>query len=129
MGLLFAAGVMSLQLAAAPVPAPPLSGAPEVAEDWAAQERPSQAAIVEAVRATLAEQKVSDTRKPLPEETVVLRSAKYEQFAATFSEAAVPGCLRPDGLKRQPTGWGVFQLTGLLQAPFVLVAKLRGKCR
>lgn len=123
MSMQLAATLLATQLALAPVPPPP-----PVAEDWAAQPLPDHKAIEEAVRQALAEQKAVDAELPLPPERVVLRSAKYEQFAATFSEAAVPGCLRPDGLKRQPTGWGPFQLTGILRLPFVLVAKVRGKC-
>lgn len=49
---------------------------------------------------------------------------KYERFAVQFDGAKVPGCLRPDGLKRQPT----FIFVGLLALPFIAVAKARGKC-
>ena len=49
---------------------------------------------------------------------------KYERFAEEFNDAKVPGCLQPDGLKRQST----LIFTKLLRLPFVAVAALRGKC-
>lgn len=101
---------------------------PVVSPDWAADRAPpampSERAIKDAVRATIAEQAPP---KPLaPADT--FRSERYDKFERAFEEARVPGCLRPDGLKRQPTGIGPFQLVGLLRLPFIVVAKVRGKC-
>ena len=53
----------------------------------------------------------------------ILRGAAYEDFARTMADARVPDCLHPDGLKRQFVPIG-----GIYSAPFVLIAKLRGKC-
>lgn len=78
-------------------------------------------AIRSAVKATLA----ADDEKPRRFETDTISATPYEEFGREFSEAKVPGCLRPDALKRQPT----FFLSGLLAIPFVAVAKIRGKCR
>lgn len=93
----------------------------------------SDEAIRQAVRETLSETP-ENVRK---DESPALRGDKYESFAREFSEARVPECLRPDGLKHQPTGFvarvGGQQyhvgVGGLLAAPFVAVAKLRGKCQ
>lgn len=53
----------------------------------------------------------------------ILRSAEYRTFSRTFAEARVPDCLHSDALKNQFTPIG-----GIYAAPFVLLAKLRGKC-
>lgn len=73
-----------------------------------------------AVKETLASEKKEQKQAM----GTVLGGEKYENFSRDFSEAKVPGCLHPDGLKRQPT----FFLGGLLALPFVLVAAVRGKC-
>jgi hypothetical protein len=49
--------------------------------------------------------------------------APYDGLARTFSEARVPDCLHADALKNQFTPVG-----GIYALPFVLLAKLRGKC-
>lgn len=76
--------------------------------------------IKKAVTQTLADDK---KESKLGQETA-LGAERYENFGRDFSEAKVPDCLHPDGLKRQPT----FFLAGLLAVPFVLVAAVRGKC-
>lgn len=59
----------------------------------------------------------------------VLQASKSAQFAATFDDARIPGCLREDGLKFQPTHLGPFTVRGMRAAfPFMVVARLRGKC-
>lgn len=75
--------------------------------------------IRQAVRDTLAEE-------PLPgrREGIALGADPYRDFSRRMDEAKVPDCLRPDGLKHQPT----YFLAGLLALPFVPIAKLRGKC-
>jgi hypothetical protein len=75
--------------------------------------------IRQAVRETLAEQPA----------TATLSARRAEAFARQVEDATVPGCLRSDGLKLQPTGIGPFSLGGLLALPFVAVAKIRGKCQ
>ena len=100
----------------------------KISEDWASPPPPSRKAIDQAVRETIAEDKAKEAEVPRRHEADTLRGGQYDTFAERFDEAAVPGCLRPDGLKRQPTSIGPFGVTGLLALPLVLVAKLRGKC-
>ena len=102
---------------------------PEVAPDWA-ELKPAigQAAIRAAVRDVLAEERAKEAEYARRHEADTLRGDVYQRFAADFAEARVPDCLHPDGLKRQPTGIGPIQLSGLLALPFVAIAKLRGKC-
>ena len=103
---------------------------PVISPNWAQETAPArpridsarEEAIREAVREDISERDYRDTRSE------AFRADGSEKFGREFEEARVPGCLRPDGLKRQPTGWGPFQLGGLLAAPFILVAKVRGKC-
>ena len=57
------------------------------------------------------------------------RADQYDTFAARFEEAAVPGCLRPDGLKHQPPRIGPIGVGGILALPFLVVAAVRGKCK
>lgn len=101
---------------------------PVVSADWAADSAPRPApreqAIKDAVRAALAEEAPA---KPL-DRADAFRTEQSDALERGFEEARVPGCLRPDGLKRQPTGWGPFQLGSLLALPFIAVAKIRGKC-
>jgi hypothetical protein len=85
--------------------------------------------IKQAVRETIAE----TVAKERTNESPALSGDRYEKFSREFSEAQVPDCLRPDGLKHQPTGfevkgWGYIGVGGLFAAPFVAIAKLRGKC-
>lgn len=109
-------------LAVAQVPAstpPALASAPAL----------TQAMISAAVRETLAEEKRAQAESGQPAtQQVTIRADKYEQFAAAFSEAKVPDCLHPDGLKRQPTNLGPIGVVGVYALPFVAIAKLRGKC-
>lgn len=111
-------------LAAAQVPAatpPALAPAPAPAL--------TQAMISAAVRDTLAEEKRAQAESGQPAmQQVTIRADKYEQFAAAFSEAKVPDCLHPDGLKRQPTNLGPLGVVGVYALPFVAIARLRGKC-
>lgn len=101
---------------------------PVVSPDWAAEAAPRPApreqAIKDAVRAAIAEEPRAE---PL-ERGDAFRTDQAGALERGFEEARVPGCLRPDGLKKQPTGWGPFQLVGLLAVPLIAVAKLRGKC-
>jgi hypothetical protein len=121
----FAATALLAQLATAPASAAPVA---TISEDWAAPPPPSRKVIDSAVRETLAEERAKENEVPRRHEADMLRGDRYDTFAARFDEAVVPGCLRPDGLKRQPTSIGPFGVTGLLALPLVLVAKLRGKC-
>ena len=89
----------------------------------------TQAMISAAVRETLAEEKRAQAESGQPAmQQVTIRADKYEQFAAAFSEAKVPDCLHPDGLKRQPTNIGPVGVVGMYALPFVAIARLRGKC-
>jgi len=89
----------------------------------------TQAMISAAVRETLAEEKRAQAESGQPAmQQVTIRADKYEQFVAAFSEAKVPDCLHPDGLKRQPTNLGPIGVVGVYALPFVAIAKLRGKC-
>ena len=89
----------------------------------------TQAMISAAVRDTLAEEKRAQAESGQPAmQQVTIRADKYEQFAAAFSEAKVPDCLHPDGLKRQPTNLGPIGVVGVYALPFVAIARLRGKC-
>lgn len=131
-----AAAMLTAQLAAAaPAPAVPAPTAPQnvavVAEDWAAPPPPDQSALRRVIKQGIeAEKAMALTRSK--EQAIPRRFTassrpdqdKYEKFADEFHEAKVPGCLGPDGLKRQPT----FIFGGLLALPFVAVAALRGKC-
>lgn len=76
--------------------------------------------IRDAVRETLA----GESESPRRYDVDAITSISYAAFHRQAREARVPDCLHPDGLKRQST----FIFGGLLAMPFVLVAKLRGKC-
>jgi hypothetical protein len=78
-------------------------------------------AIKDAIRQTLAEQKKETALQP----GKALSADRYEQFGREMSDARIPDCLHGDALKFQPT----FIFGGLLAAPFVAIAALRGKCR
>ncbi len=106
-------GIHLAASAAAPAPVAPLL--PRLTDE----------AIRQAVREVLDE---TPKESALPYDTSTLRGSKYENFSRQFSEARVPDCLHSDGLKRQPTGIGPIAVSGLLASPFVLVAKMRGKC-
>ncbi len=53
---------------------------------------------------------------------------KYAVFAARVAEARTPSCLGPDGLKFNPPQIGPIAVGGLLAIPWVIGAKLNGKC-
>jgi len=121
---LLAAGFARAQTPA-PVPAPVLPAAATTAAPVAPQL--TQPMIRDAVHAVLAEEAKAAEGQPVMQQ-VTIRADKYEKFAAAFSEAKVPDCLHPDGLKRQPTNIGPVGVVGMYALPFVAIAKLRGKC-
>lgn len=101
--------------AAAPAPAPsPPPLLPRLTGD----------AIHQAVREVLE----ANTENPRRHEADTIRGNSYQEFAQQFSEAKVPDCLHPDGLKRQPPVIGPIAFQYLLAVPFVVLAKVRGKC-
>ena len=127
--MFFAASILAVQLMSASAAVQVSAPAPAtIPEDWATPPPPSRKAIDKAVRDTIAEDNAKKADVPRRHEVDTLRAGQYDTFAERFDDAAVPGCLRPDGLKRQPTSIGPFGVTGLLALPLVLVAKLRGKC-
>jgi hypothetical protein len=83
--------------------------------------RLSDEAIRDAIKQTLSEQK----KDPALQTGRALSGDRYDQFGRDFSDAKIPDCLHSDGLKFQPT----YIFGGLLAAPFVAIAALRGKCR
>lgn len=118
------ASAATLAVAQAPAATPPASASEPVPVPAL-----TQAMISAAVRETLAEEKRAQAESGQPAmQQVTIRADKYEQFAAAFSEAKVPDCLHPDGLKRQPTNLGPIGVVGVYALPFVAIAKLRGKC-
>ncbi|WP_300759810.1 hypothetical protein [Janthinobacterium sp.] len=121
---LLAAGFAGAQTPA-PVPVPVLPAAATTAAPVAPQL--TQTMIRDAVHAVLAEEAKAAEGQPAMQQ-VTIRADKYEKFAAAFSEAKVPDCLHPDGLKRQPTNIGPVGVVGMYALPFVAIAKLRGKC-
>jgi hypothetical protein len=127
----------------APVPAPAPAPAPDapvaVPENWAAASAPAGASVAvpdkavirTAIKASFEEEAALAAAKSKAAAIPVRFTAssqpeqdKYQRFEAGFAEAKVPGCLKSDGLKRQPT----FFLGGLLALPFIAVAAVRGKC-
>jgi hypothetical protein len=142
MRVVLAALMMSAPIAgAAPLPAVPavpasaaaaVQPAPVVSADWAAPPPPPDKAVIRrAIAQTFAEEKAEAQARSkeaaIPQRYTASSEPerdKYEKFEVAFSEAKVPGCLKPDGLKRQPT----FFLSGLLALPFIAVAAARGKC-
>jgi hypothetical protein len=113
------AGALATHLnVAAALPSQPI----QVPENWSAAQLPDQKAIERAVRATLADQ--ASSADPAPEPAGTLSGANRDKFAEAFADAKVPGCLRPDGLKRQST----LIFNGFAALPFILVAAVRGKC-
>lgn len=134
------------------VPPPePAQPAIVVSADWAAPPAPSAPvaaasvpqsppaipltgpAIKQAVAATLAE--IPDREStPANRQTALLApvfsaNRQNEEFTRQFAAARIPHCLAADGLKFQPPAIGPVVFGGLLGIPFVLVAKLRGKCK
>lgn len=124
MTMALTASLLVVLLNATPTAPPASASTPaKIAEDWAAPPPPSHEAIGSIVRELIAEenQKRADAKE---RPSLELRGKNQNTLEARFEEATVPGCLRPDGLKRQPT----FGVTGVLALPFIMVAKLRGKC-
>lgn len=134
--LLVACLCASVQAAPEPAAAPVLA-TPSVDEalalvpDLQAQTfvSPRDRLIATAIRETLAE---SGTQSAdgigIGRDSSIIRSGKSAILNAAFDEARVPDCLHPDGLRMQPTNIGPIAFVGLYAAPFVLIAKLRGKC-
>lgn len=107
----------------------------DIAEDWASQPAPRKKIVERAIRETLKEDREVAAAKAEADSKAAAIPRPYrasshpntdaqERFEALFADAKVPGCLTPQGLKRQPT----FIFAGLLALPFVAVAKIRGKC-
>ena len=129
----FATCLLCLSLAARAEPPPVvqselLTAAPPAAQ--AATPPPQPGARLrsrisdDAIRMAVKETLDTTWENPRRYENDTISATPYESFGREFSEARVPDCLHPDGLKRQPT----FFLSGLFALPFVAVAKLRGKC-
>lgn len=86
---------------------------------------PPNAAMKNAIAAELAASAKEPKRGiPLSE----FRAEQFERFAKNFAEAKVPDCLHGEALKRQPPVLLFVRLEGLYAVPFVLLAKVRGKC-
>jgi pyruvate/2-oxoglutarate dehydrogenase complex dihydrolipoamide acyltransferase (E2) component len=79
----------------------------------------------EAIRRAIGETLTEAEANPRRYKADTIGATRYETFSKEFNEAKVPGCLGPNGLKRQP----IIFLSGVLALPFVAVAKVRGKCR
>ncbi len=62
------------------------------------------------------------------------KSDKYAVFARKFAEARVPSCIGPDALKFNPPviaeipGFGPIMAGGMYALPWLVAAKLKGKC-
>lgn len=117
-----------------------------ISEDWAAADRrpaPAPKAtkpapmvdkrIEAAVAATLAESPNKDEAAPNRQEALraitVGKSDQQKAFETTFAYAKVPYCLGDNGLKFLPPKIGPIGVTGLLAIPWLVAAKLRGKCK
>lgn len=84
----------------------------------------SDKVIRDAVRETLAE----PLDNPRRHEVDTIRGNSYTEFAEQVREARVPDCLHGDALKRQPPRIGPIGFSYLYAVPFVVLAKIRGKC-
>ncbi len=121
--------ILALQLGSAQAATPVV--APDWAERTATPAAISSKLIKQSVSQAIAEHDAEAKQNAEPirrHEHDTFRGTAQDNFARKMEEAVVPGCLRPDGLKHQPTGIGPFQLVGLMALPMLAVAKLRGKC-
>ena len=134
--LAIAAPVRTSTLPPLPAPAPSAAqtaqpDAPVIAENWTAPAPADKSLVRRAIKQSFEDEKeiaIAESKaKAIPRRYTASsyqEIEKYEKFGQEFAEAKVPGCLKPDGLKRQPT----FFLGGLLAIPFIAVAAIRGKC-
>jgi len=107
----------------------PTETPPAVAKDWALSTAPGDPIVAQAVKQTVAEIKSQEDAEASATRHDTYNVYRHRQngqqkFEVMFADSKVPGCLRPDGLKRQST----LIFSGLLALPFVAVAALRGKC-
>jgi hypothetical protein len=138
------------------LPAAQAAQAVAISEDWAAADRrpadrrppspPARPAIA-SKRPALVEltdkrikQAVSETIAAAPDKAstpanqpealrgAVFSADKVQTFTNQFAYAKVPYCLGQDSLKFQPPKLGPVIFGGILAIPFLLVAKVRGKC-
>jgi hypothetical protein len=114
----------SLAALAQPVPTDPAAAHPGTSAAPLLLPGLSEKVIRDAVRATLAE----PLENPWRREADTIRGNSYTEFAEQFSQAKVPDCLHGDALKRQPPRIGFVSFTYLYAVPFVVLAKIRGKC-
>lgn len=123
--------VVRADWAAPPPPAAPIAAAP--GSKTAPAVPLTDPAIQQAVSATLAEIPDRETT-PANRQTALLApvftaNRQNEEFAKQFAYAKIPYCLGNGGLKFQPPAIGPIVFGGLLAIPFVVAAKLRGKCK
>jgi hypothetical protein len=111
---------LPIAVAAAEPPIPTMREVLETRSYWL-----SDSVVEQAVLATLAELRpAAASGKP-----EVLGATAAAKFARDVDYARLPGCLRTDGLKFQPTQLGPFTVHGIRAGfPFMVIAKLRGKC-
>ncbi|MES2899115.1 MAG: hypothetical protein V4723_05260 [Pseudomonadota bacterium] len=133
---LFTATVFSVAIGTAPVTpltaqslTQPAQTAPVVPADWSLETDRGDPIVAEAVKQTVAEIKSHEDAEASATRYDTYNVYRHRQngqqkFELMFIDSKVPGCLRPDGLKRQST----LIFGGLLAIPFIAVAALRGKC-
>ncbi len=133
---MFTASVLSLALLTGPM-SPVLAQSlpkqsaepPIVAPDWSLATDPDDPLVAHALRQTIADIKSQEDAEASATRHDTYNIYRHRQngqqkFELMFADSKVPGCLRPDGLKRQST----LIFGGLLAIPFIAVAALRGKC-
>lgn len=123
--------VVSADWAAPPPPAAPVAAAPVSKSPPAIPL--TDPVIKQAVSATLAENPDREST-PANRQTALLApefsaNRQNEEFGKQFAYAKIPYCLGNGGLKFQPPAIGPIVFGGLLAIPFVVVAKIRGKCK